>query len=200
MRTRRPTLKNRRIDPRSIMSEAVSSKEYASEANDTMLTAKWLEAMKLPKAVKSQVYEEATSVGRDRPIMLDFRNAFPQFPVYVSVATKTNIRDTISVSKLFSAKNLSKHKFLLNFIEDRDTYYHEIGGRAVIQLLTWPNAGVYVLHDLPANKRDKAAVYTTFVIETDEADRDIHRVQLEPLSQIRQYLADLGVDSEDYES
>jgi len=119
------------------------------EALDTSmaLAADWMEAAKFSLDIRAKLRQFARSYGRSRPTVDDIMAVMPEYPVYLHDQRKLNLRDSAGLSVLLGTKGLAELPLIRQFCQAVSAYSAEIGPRAVVQLVRWPNAGTMVLHN-----------------------------------------------------
>ena len=174
-------------------------KDYGAKMNrreekwaifDQQATSDFLSGIKLASRLRSRVYEHATKRNRSAPRIKDFRDVFPNFPVYVTVDRRDNLRDNASLGQLFPLKRVLQQEFVQEFFKLQDVRAYEIAKRPLVVLIKWPGLnGTVAMHQIPYDS-DIAGVSIRVVSNTDP----VQRFAIEPVSQLHDLLKSYGVE------
>jgi len=177
------------VSPRDQLAARLSRKEGRDADFDTKATADLLRGIKLPPTLRQRVYDHAEQRKRGQPRIKDFREVFPDFPVYITVDRRENLRDTAGLGQLFPAQKMASQPFVQEFFKLRAARHYEIAGRPVVVLIRWPSmAGTVALHQIPYDS-DLPGVSIRLTIPGDPAER----LAVEPVEQLFTLLSSYGV-------
>lgn len=178
--------------PRDQIAAQRSHKEKRWADFDTQATADLIRGLKFSPAMRQRVYDHAEQRKRGQPRIKDFREVFPDFPVYVTVDRRENLRDTAGLSQLFPAKKMNAQPFVKEFFKLRAARHYEIDGRPLAVLIRWPSlAGSVVMHQIPYDA-DLMGVSIRLTIPGDP----VERLAIEPVEQLFPLLLSYGVTLE----
>lgn len=173
----------------SIQDYRPSHAEQRERMFDESATADFVRTIQLSVTDRRILYEHTQAQRRTSPRIADFRTVFPDFPVYVVVDRKSNLRDTAGLDSLFPASKLANLDFMKDYFVARDTLKPELAGRPLLVLMRWPRMGSSVaLHQIPFDE-DIPGVRLRLVY----GSQPLERVTLEPVNQLLPLFQSFGV-------
>lgn len=166
-----------KISPRKLLFSSGNQHDIERDhRNNKWLTSQLIKALKLPPKQKTAIYAAAIQVNHTKPFITDFREFFPQFPVYVSVRERMPLRDNAGLANLFPLSKVLSQSFVRQFqqmlVEDK----HEIKGRASAMLICWPPRMPVALHNMPVPREHPGVGF--FITDGRKL-----RLTIEPLEQ-----------------
>jgi hypothetical protein len=163
--------------------------ERRSVSFDEKATIDFVKAIKLSAGDRRLLYERANANRRVTPLISDFRELYPDFPVYLVVDRQSNLRDTAGLSSIFPADKLAALPFMRDYFAAKKELKAELAGRPLVVLMRWPlMAGSVALHQIPFDE-DIPGVRLRLTYSSEP----IQRITLEPVAQLLPLFRSYGI-------